>query len=105
MLKAVFEKFVLQNRDPDNCCTLLNGTIISIENLIFTIDNQCKILARQFLTIADFYKDPCPSSNIGIYSVSTPGPLEIFDVCEISCKNVKIPFENQFIVFPLLHTL
>lgn len=103
--RIVFEHFLLKNKEPDNCCSLLNGDIILIENFVLSMDEKCNIIGRKFMVSRDFYKDPCPSSNLGIYHVSSIGSLELLDISDIKHKCVKFPYKNDFIIFPLIHTL
>lgn len=63
----------------NNCCTLINGNIILIENIVHW-NNEFKIIGRKFMIVENFYTRPCESKEIGIFSVDNVGPLEIFNV-------------------------
>lgn len=99
-----FENFILKNKEPDNCCSLLNGYIILIENIVLNMDQQFNIIGRRFMVLENFYEDPCSSSQLGIYHASSIGCLEMFSVNDIKHKCIKFPYRNNFVIFPLIHT-
>lgn len=102
--KLIFDNFTLKTNEPDNCCFLLCGYIILIKNIVI-IRNECKIIGHRLLSLTDFYETPCRSSEIGIFLAKPDlGPLEIFDLKEISFKCIKLIYKNDFVIFPLLHT-
>lgn len=87
---------------PNNCCTLINGDIILIKNIVY-YNNEFKFIGRKFSVVENFYTHPCESKEIGIFAVDNVGPLEIFDVADISCKCVILNWDEKHVVFPLIH--
>lgn len=90
----------------DNCCALVDGTIILIKNIIRNKDlNTNVIIGQKFLHKEDFYNTPCPSSLLKIFSVHGLSELQIWPIENIYIKYVKLPLsENKYVVFPLLHS-
>ena len=103
-----FSNFILQIRHPNNCCRLNDGSIIILENIIVS-ENEQKIIGRKFLQLLDFYDNPCNSSELGIFETprnnnNNLGPRQIFNVAEIACKCVKLETADNVKIFPLLHS-
>lgn len=102
--KIVFKEFSLQIQEPDNCFSLLNSSIILLKNILVSNDSTL-LLGNSILHCEDFYTNPCPSSNLGIYCTNNNiGPLEIFTMEDISHKCLKLKYGNKYIIMPLLHT-
>lgn len=98
-----FANLSLKISEPNNCCLLNDGSIVSIQNFA-TKSNQIVLIGYRYLSVDDLFKSPCKSSDFNIYVISNPGPLEVFAVGEVANKCVKLDFENKNVVFPLLHT-
>ncbi|XP_064462334.1 uncharacterized protein LOC135372802 isoform X1 [Ornithodoros turicata] len=102
---AIGNKYVLRNTCGDNCCVLLDGSVIEVQNIaLFSTTRKPCIIGRRFLQKNDLYTFPCPSSSFGIYAASglsdtSAWPLEI-----VSSKCMKLPFQGQWAIFPLLHS-
>lgn len=99
-----FKHFVLKTNFPNNCCTLKNGELIIINNFVKQ-NNSLNMIGRKYLKKDCFYNNPCHSSEINIFSVSDKnlGPSEHFDVADIYYKCLKLKFEEQYVIMPLLH--
>lgn len=103
--KVNFESFVLHNAMPDNCCSLKNGDIIDIKNIVM-YQNKYKIIGNQYLSLRNLYEQPCNSSELGIFLTnSNISPLKMFDVSDIDRKCIKLESQNEIIIFPLLHII
>jgi len=100
--KIILQDFVLHIDHPNNCCTLHNGDIILIKNIVDYID-KFKLIGRKFLTTENFYTYPCESKEIGIFLVNNPGSLQIFSVEDISFKCVVLNWEEKHVIFPQIH--
>lgn len=89
----------------DNCCALIDETIVLIKNIAFNRDlNANVIIGHKFLHKQDFYKIPCPSSLLKIFTVHGLSELQIWPIKNIHKKYVKLPLsEDKFVIFPLLH--
>lgn len=101
--KVIFEQFILTIHEPNNYCSLKDGSIIFIRNFVvnnngsFVIGNKCQALT-------DFYILPCESSKLGIYMINNVGNLDSWDLEQIENKCVLLKFKNKKVVFPLLHS-
>lgn len=100
--RIILQDYMLCIDHPNNCCTLINGDIILIKNIVY-YNNEFKFIGRKFLIVENFYTCPCESKEIGIFVVDNVGPLEIFDVADISFKCVILNWEEKHVVFPLIH--
>lgn len=66
------------NVKADNCCALVNGTIVLIENIAHNKHlNVDVIIGRKFLYKKDFYNIPCSSSLLQIFSVHSLSQLQM----------------------------
>jgi len=98
-----FREFSLNVSDANNCCGLDDGSIIVVENFVFSRRQKCMVaLGRQFSKRSDFYTDPCASSSLGILKVENLSSLRAFDVKRIVQKYYRMPISTGFVV-PLLH--
>ncbi|KYM94366.1 hypothetical protein ALC62_15008, partial [Cyphomyrmex costatus] len=89
----------------DNCCALIDGTIVLIKNIAYNKDLEINvIIGHKFLHKQDFYHVPCPSSLLQIFTVYGLSDLQMWPIENIHTKYVKLPLlENEYVVFPLLH--
>lgn len=89
----------------DNCCALVDGTIVLIKNIAHNKDlNVDVIIGHKFLNKQDFYNIPCPSSFLNIFSVHSLSDLQMWPIENIHTKYVKLPMsETKYVVLPLLH--
>lgn len=104
--KAIFQNFTLKTLSPDNCCGLKDGSIVLAQK--FVIENNKKILiGKKINKTADFYTQPCNSSDLGVFLVNIQdlGCTKKWDIESVAFKYVKLNLENQpSVVFPLVHT-
>ncbi|XP_011688765.1 PREDICTED: uncharacterized protein LOC105450548 [Wasmannia auropunctata] len=100
--KIVFKKFVLTIKEPDNCCCLLDGSIIVIQNFATNNENTI-VIGNKYKTLKDFYTKPCQSSKFDIYEVCNLGNLQIWNLDQIANKCVRLKYKNRYVIFPLVH--
>lgn len=101
----MFSNFTLKIKEPDNCCTLNNGDIILIKNIASNNENTV-IIGNKFKSKKDFYNEPCKSSDLGIYLVkNVANNFQSWNINEISHKCIRLNFEDNFVIFPLLHSV
>lgn len=101
--KVTFKNYSLQTEEPDNCCSLIDGTIIVIRN--FASDNKGTfVIGHKYKSLTDFYSEPCKSSKLGIYLVNDIGNLQMWNLEQIAYKCLKLKYKNQYVIFPLLHS-
>ncbi|KAK5644968.1 hypothetical protein RI129_006268 [Pyrocoelia pectoralis] len=102
--KVQFKNFALKFTEPDNYCCLKDNSIVVIKNFA-TCNGQLMIIGRQFESCEDFYTSPCKSSDLNIYLISNPGPVNSWNIDEVLYKCMKLDYNDQFVIFPLLHSL
>lgn len=100
--KISFENFILTSSEPNNCC-VFQEIIIVIKNII-TDNGKIILIGQKFLSVEDFYKIPCNSSDLGIYSVSNLGPLHSWPLNKMIRKCMKLRYCDTFVTIPLLHS-
>lgn len=96
------EAFVLSIEDANNCCILKDNSIINIKNIVL-INNNIQLIGTKFNVINNFFQVPCNSSELNIFKVSQKSSLEIWSILDIVQKCVKFKFQNEFVIYPLLH--
>jgi hypothetical protein len=91
----------------NNCFVLKSGDIICIQDVIKRSNYQYKIEFRKFLNRSNFPCYPFESSSVGIYCVNNLSETSIcvLNECDISYKCVVLPYKNEHVIIPLLHTL
>ncbi|KAB0803769.1 hypothetical protein PPYR_00739 [Photinus pyralis] len=97
--KIVFEKFLLSIQDADNCCALIDKSVVIIRNIIVSSKGKCiKLIGNKFLTYEDFYTSPCKSSKLNIYLASyLENELKSWDINEIAYKCMKLSYKTKFL--------
>ncbi|KAB0804565.1 hypothetical protein PPYR_01535 [Photinus pyralis] len=101
-----FQHFKISVNSADDCCCVQNGDVIVVENIAFSETLSADvIIGRKYLHKTDFFSEPlCPSSDLNIFKVKNLSDREMWRVADITFKFVRLPFEEEFVVFPLLHT-
>ena len=86
---------------PDNCVKI-GKAVCLIQNIICK-NGDLKVVYCSYSKITSFFTYPLPSSKLGIYKVSHLS-TEIGVTCfkKISCKYVRFPYGESFVVIPLL---
>lgn len=100
-----FNNFIITVKPPDNCCLLNDGSIVLVHDICHANDNPV-IVGCSFDMKVNFYSLPCNSTILNIYKVSSLSSLRIWDVKYIIGKCFALQnFKDDWIVFPLLHTI
>lgn len=101
----VFPSFKLcRSTIADSCCELKDNTVVEIKNFAFSDSLETSVvIGYSYFFKEDFYSKPCRSSLLKSYFVKNPTPLSYWPVSEIRGKLVRLPFEDGFVVFPMLH--
>lgn len=79
-----------------------DGSIVLIENFAHC-GKTAVVVGRKLRHKEDLYEVPCPSSQLNIHFAWGPSELRTWPVTSITCKFFRIPVDNGFAVFPLLH--
>jgi hypothetical protein len=96
--------FCLSRKAADNCCSLLDGTTISLTK-IYSKSNQIYVIGKKYLNVKSFFHCPCDSLNIGIKQINElQYELITVPLSDIKSKCVKLPlYDEEAVVLPLLH--
>lgn len=97
--------FILSIYNPNNCCGLNNGSIVTIENIVTNAANELFIIGRKFINLTDLYTEPCNSSLLGIYKSTECENLLAWPLTSVRTKYVKFNIFDTFILLPLLHNV
>lgn len=95
-----WNQFYLEQNIKDNCILDNNNSPFLIEAIK---ENVC--VARKYEKIEPFFDSPISSLSLNIMKVSILA-TETTEISfeKIKCKMVRLPFEEYFILIPLLHT-
>lgn len=96
--------FYFSTKTADNCCSLLDGTTISLTKIYFK-NEQIYVTGKKYSTVKSFFRIPCDSLNIGIKLINElQYELITVPLSNIKSKCVKLPLCNEeAVVLPLLH--
>lgn len=103
--KIQFRDFVLSEKLGDNYFSTKNGDIVILEYAIM-IENKILVRGSRLKMRNNFFVRPFSSSYLSIYlSDNSKFDSEFFDISLIKAKLFSLPFKNQYVHFPLLHTI
>lgn len=99
-----YNNFILKpNSLRDSCCMVMPGIPIIITGFK---DSDGTILGRRFLKCQNFYEYPVGSmENLGIILASDLSiSIEEFPINSVLHKYYRLPFQQKFVLLPLIHT-
>lgn len=99
------KNFTIQCRDCKNNCFLLkDDTPVIIENIL-NEGNVISVIGKKMTRLGDVFFSPCSSSALlgVVYATLDDNCLFSWNISDIKCKVWKIPYNNKFALFPLLH--
>ena len=77
--------------------------LVKIES--FVTENTTFLEGRQILNAESFFKEPLDSADLGIFKTTLDlGEKLRFQLEDIQHKIICLPFENQYILLPILHS-
>lgn len=98
-----FGSFKLSNNQKDSCIMMRDKSILIITSKKLTLDGT-RLRGKRFLCIEVFFESPINSTALGIFKVSSlSDTIENIEMENIDQKMVMLPFEDSFVVMPLLH--
>lgn len=100
--QILLPKFILGTDVGNNCCKMVDGSVVIISNVIET-NSVISIVGKPFSMLSEFYVKPFPSSNIGVYFGKHLGILQSWNVKDIMEKCIKLPFKDGYVIYPFLH--
>lgn len=100
-------KFTLRCVVPDHCFKTEDGSVVLLQNIVYSEDNVVILRGQRFQTQNDYYQYPMNSSLIGIVLVSQlDQTIRSWEMNDAIVKCVLIP-ENKrsYLCIPLGHSL
>lgn len=92
------------NTINDNCCLLTNGEIVKITKFSYDFEKEESIICgKRYERKENLFTIPCESSLFQIYVVSQLSQEKMWSLDKIKNKMFVLPYENKFVVLPLLH--
>lgn len=97
-----FDAVVVKSKERDSCVKVDNN-LIFVQNIALD-KGILYLVGYEYKEVEHSFKYPIDSKELGIYMVSSLSTcLKCFMVGEKLQKYVRLPFQNKFVVFPLLH--
>lgn len=101
-----FNGFILKSNLADSCCMLDSGEAIQITRFCRNDNGDNIVIAKLFINARNFFTDPVPSSALGILLVDGVEEDEhVFLTSNIIYKFVRLPYNDFYILSPMLHNL
>lgn len=91
------------NDGRNNCFMLKSGEIIVVENIV-QIKKSVTLIVKYMKKLGNFYDAPCDSSDINILVVNLKDSLNSCNLSSVCCKMWRMPYKNNYIVFPLIYS-
>lgn len=103
---VVFKNFRVCSRKISDSWFLDKSNRIIMFSYATEVEKKVILHGFEVIQKDDFFKTPFDSSKINIYVSSCHQMSETTcDTTDIKCKLIRLPFENEFVFQPLLHTL
>ena len=105
---GIFNSFKINCGDSKNNNVFIdNKHVVKAHNLIRNDTKETYLIGETLKIIGPLYTYPCSSSKLGINIIKedTDANLEYWNIDKITAKLLKLPYNDQFVVFPILHTL
>lgn len=92
--------------DSVNDCIIIKGVGPAIvRNIILTDADDLLIIFEDFQCSEDCFSYPLPSSRLGIFLVEQKfNGLKECHLSQVTAKCVKLPYDQKFIMVPIIHT-
>jgi len=99
------DKFCIRLSHGDCHVQLMNGDVVSVQNIIAGHDGYIGIMYRKFEVVGDLFTYPVESRTIGIVQLAAASRrLHHCSVTEVARKYVLLPYKDSFVGMPLVHT-
>lgn len=100
------DNLFLSIKEPNNYCCIAPYIPIQVVNFHQDRNGKKFVIGKRLTDVEDFFVDPVPSKislGISIANLNINVVEEIFDIENIICKLVRLPYENKSILLPILH--
>lgn len=82
----------------------VNCKIMKIRNFLQTY-NDTYLIGQIFKEQNQFFRKPCPSEILSVYYIANISKnVKYFSVTHIKAKLLVLPYNGNFVAFPLHHT-
>lgn len=88
-----------------DCYCLIQTKLIRIENIVDDSLGTTLIIGKKFTSYEPLYNYPFQSNLLNIYKAKNLSSLKIWNILNVKAKCFVLKLNNDFISFPLLHTL
>lgn len=95
--------FVLSNQEPDNCCLIKNGDYMIITE-IFQKSTNVFVKGQIFKFVGNIFAESMDSRMLGIHLCTINDSLVVADINDVICKVICLPYKDNFVILPLIHT-
>lgn len=95
--------FVLSNQEPDNCCLIKSGDYMIISEICQKSTNVF-VKGQIFKSVGNIFAEPMDSRMLGIHLCTINNSLVVADINDVICKVICLPYKDNFVVLPLIHT-
>lgn len=104
-----YNAFILKTKINDNCCLLNSGIAVEIKQFL-KIDDREVIVCYRFLNPRNLFTEPIESyEGLNIMLVNginyEQAEEEVFDLTDVKYKLVRLPYNQYFILQPMLHQM
>lgn len=98
----VSDDVVVKVKERD-CCIKIENKLVLVQNIVED-KGVVYIVANEYKQVEHFFTYPIDSRELGIYVVSNLSTnIKSFMIRNKPKKFVRLPFQNRFVVVPLLH--
>lgn len=103
--KAIFEKFSVERKFPNNCFGLkTTDEIVIIDNIVQS-NEELYAIGRKFDRKSDLFDEPCASSLVLTFQVANLSRNTIvWRLSELTTKYFIVPYKDSYAVTALIHS-
>lgn len=102
---VIKDGFTLSNDDKNKYFLTINNEIVAMQEIDHG-DNEIQIIGESYSSTTNFFEIPYQSSNLDIFLCDNERNASMaYSLNNIKCKMIHIPYKNQNVFIPLLHTL
>lgn len=93
------------NDNKNDCVILKDNTIVCVLNIAKSQNNSLYIIGKKLIPDTNLFIIPCESQHLGIVIAYQNRCIESWLCQNIRAKAYKIPYQNKYIILPILHTI
>jgi len=89
--------------NKNNCVILKDKTIVCVLNIAKSKNNNLYVIGKKLMFHRNLFINPCESRRLGIVIAKQNRCIESWPCQNICAKAYKIPYQDKFIILPILH--